>query len=245
MIRSEVPFIDIHTHKLDCFGRSSLAMTYSTYGIHPWWLDDNWRHCEAFGRSNPQIEILESLLKENKIIAIGETGIDRNHKETIELQLEVFEKHILLSEQYQKPLIIHNVKASADILCLHKKHQPRQTWIIHGFNGTIKEAQQLTERGICLSVGESIFYPNRKITKTISSIPLDQLFLETDVSERSIQEIYGKAAELLNLPLEVLKERIFANFARLILTTWKTGETELDCSSETITLSCCDEAMCW
>lgn len=161
------------------------------------------------------MSFLETLLKENKIAAVGETGIDRNHKDTIDLQLEVFERHILLSEQYQKPLIIHNVKATADILRLHKKHQPRQTWIIHGFNGTEQEVQQLTERGICLSVGESIFYPNRKITKSISSIPLDQLFLETDVSDRTIQEIYGKAAEWLNQPLEVLKKRIFDNFTRL------------------------------
>ncbi|MBR3710309.1 MAG: TatD family hydrolase [Bacteroidales bacterium] len=220
MIRSEVPFIDIHTHQ----------QRWNCFGIHPWRLDDAWRHCEAFGRSNPLIEKLESLLKENKIIAIGETGLDRNHKETIDLQLEVFEKHILLSEQYQKPLIIHNVKATADILRLHKKHRPRQTWIIHGFNGTDQEVRQLTERGICLSVGESIFYPNRKITKSISSIPLNQLFLETDVSERSIQEIYGKASELLNLPLKDLKETIFANFTRLILSTWNTGEIKLDYS---------------
>lgn len=212
MINPEVPFIDIHTHtqKVDY-----LAMGFSTYGIHPWWLDDAWRHGEAFGRDNLLIEKLESLLKEDKIIAIGETGIDRNHKDTIDLQLEVFEQHIQLSEQYRKPLIIHNVKATADILRLHKKHQPRQTWIIHGFNGTEQEAQQLTERGICLSVGESIFYPNRKIAKSISSIPLEQLFLETDVSDRTIQEIYGKAAERLNQPLEVLKKRIFDNFTRL------------------------------
>ena len=158
MITSGVPFVDIHTHRNG---------DYFTFGIHPWWVGDALRHCEAFGRSNPLVEKLESLLKENKIIAIGETGIDRMHKETIDLQLEVFERHILLSEQYRKPLIIHNVKATADILRLHKKHQPSQTWILHGFNGTAEEARQLTERGICLSVGESIFYPNRKITKSL------------------------------------------------------------------------------
>ena len=224
MITSAVPFIDIHTHR---------EGNLSTYGIHPWRLDV------------AHLALLETLLKENKIVAIGETGIDRNHKETIDLQLEAFERHIFLSEQYRKPLIIHNVKATADILRLHKKHHPVQTWIVHGFNGTAEDVRQLTDRGICLSVGESLFYPNRKITKSISSIPLDQLFLETDVSDKSIQEMYEKAAELLNLSLEMLKERIFANFARLKLTTWKTGETELDCSSETMALRSCDEAMCW
>ena len=238
MIRKEVPFIDIHTHHCvitshlvgEPFGVAS--GTLWSAAIHPW----------KVAQSN--LTLLETLLKENRIAAIGETGLDRIHKDTFELQLDYFEKHILLSEQYQKPLIIHNVKATADILNLHKKHRPSQTWIIHGFNGTETEVCQLTEKGICLSVGESIYYQNRKITQSIKSIPLEYLFLETDTSERSIQEIYGKASELLDMPLETLIEQIFANFVRLNLTSWKTGNNEPDFSSATMALINLDEAMC-
>ena len=221
MILKDIPFIDIHTHR-----RSE---GYGTYGVHPWTLDASVIASEANPEGltdqrevtkQPNLTLLEILLKENKIVAIGETGLDRYHKDTYNLQLEVFEQHISLSEQYQKPLIIHNVKATDDILKLHKKHHPSQPWIIHGFNGTTEEVRQLTTQGICLSVGESIFYPNRKITKSISSIPLEYLFLETDTSDKSIQEVYGKASELLNLPLETLKQQIFANFARLNLMPW-------------------------
>lgn len=224
MIRKETPFVDIHTHRQ--------GVGYYTYGVHPWKLD------------SAALNKLEDLLKDDKIAAIGETGVDRVHKETLDLQIEYFEKHILLSEQYQKPLIIHNVRGTADILRLHKKHQPTQTWIIHGFNGTDDEIRQLTERHICLSVGESLFYPNRKITKSLSSIPLEYLFLETDTSEKTIQEIYGKASELLNLSVDRLKEQIFINFARLNLTSWKTGNNVPDCSSATMALQNLDEAMC-
>ena len=222
-------------------------MTYSTYGIHPWTFDGTslrGPRAQRGGTKQSNLTLLEKYLQENKIVAIGETGLDRLHKDTYDLQTEYFEKHILLSEQYQKPLIIHNVKATADILKLHKKHQPRQAWIIHGFNGTIEEAHQLTERGIFLSVGESIFYPNRKITKTLLSLPLEYLFLETDTSEKTIQQVYGKASELLNLPLNVLKEQIFANFARLKIDVWKTGNNVPGCSSATMALICLDEAMC-
>lgn len=202
-----------------------------TYGIHPWKVPSN-------------LTCLETLLKENKLAAIGETGIDRLHKDTIPLQIELFEKHILLSEQYRKPLIIHNVRGTDEILRLHKKHHPKQAWIIHGFNGTATEVRQFTDKGILLSVGESIFFENRKIHDSITSIPLDYLFLETDMSEKSIQEIYEKAAELLNLPLEVLKTRIFANFARLNLDVWNNGMTEHDCSSATMALRNFDEVTC-
>ena len=219
------PFVDIHTHKKgEGYGFS--------YGIHPWKVE------------NANLPLLESLLKENRIIAIGETGLDRLYLDTYDLQLEVFERHILLSEQYQKPLIIHNVKATADILRLHKRHRPKQPWIIHGFNGTIEEARQLTDQKCYLSAGESLFYPNRKITKSISSIPLEYLFLETDTSEKTIQQIYEKASELLNLSIDQLKEQIFANFARLNLNVWKTGNNGPDCLSATMALINWDEATC-
>lgn len=223
MISKAPPFIDIHTHQS--------GDGYPTYGIHPW-------------RLQPNLSLLETFLKEDKIVAIGETGLDRLHKDTFDLQLEFFEQHILLSEQYHKPLIIHNVKATADLLRLYKKHQPKQSWIIHGFNGNTTEVQQLTSNGIFLSVGESIFYPNRKITTSIQSIPLDYLFLETDTSPKTIQQIYEKASELLNLPIGTLKEKIFANFARLNLNLWKTGNNAPGCSSATMALICLDEAMC-
>lgn len=215
MISKAPPFIDIHTHQS--------SDGYPTYGIHPW-------------RLQSHLSLLETLLKEDKIVAIGETGLDRLHKDTFALQLNFFEQHILLSEQYQKPLIIHNVKATADILRLYKKHQPKQSWIIHGFNGNTTEVRQLTSNGIFLSVGESIFYPNRKITTSILSIPLEYLFLETDTSEKTIQQIYGKTSELLNLPIDTLKEIVFANFERLNLNLLKTGNNDPDCLSETIAI---------
>ena len=105
MISKAPPFIDIHTHQS--------GDGYPTYGIHPW-------------RLQPNLSLLETFLKEDKIVAIGETGLDRLHKDTFALQLNFFEQHILLSEQYHKPLIIHNVKATADLLRLYKKHQPKQ-----------------------------------------------------------------------------------------------------------------------
>ena len=227
----DIPFIDIHTH---CYGEYGY-----TFGIHPWWFDN------AEYRPDSDLSALEQLLKENRLAAIGEVGIDKVHKATLSAQIEIFERQILLSEKYRKPMIIHNVKGTDIILRLHKKHQPQQAWIIHGFNGTAQEAKMLTDKGLFLSVGENLMYHNRKITQSLSSIPLDHLFFETDTAEIEIKVIYEKAAEGLNLPLEVLKERIFANFARLNLTKWKTGETEHGCSSETMALRNCDRAMCW
>lgn len=220
------PFINIHTHTpLPDSGLYS-------YGIHPWWLC----HGEQNETIQKDFELLEKLLKENRIAAIGEMGIDSISQATLSQQIEVFEKQIPLSEHYQKPLVIHNVHGTNEILRLHKKHKPKQLWILHGFNGTVEEARQLTDKNLFLSVGESIFYPNRKISATIKAIPLDHLFLETDVSQRSIQEVYKKVAELLNLPIEILKQRLFDNFEQLKLTARETGNDRQGRSSETVAL---------
>ena len=224
------PFVDIHSHFTPSVSLS--------YGIHPWWFDE-----EGFDFPK-ELQRLEQLLRENKLAAIGETGIDKLHPQTLPQQSDSFEKHILLSETFQKPLIIHNVKGNDILMRLHKKHQPRQAWIIHGFNGNETEVRQLTSRGMYLSVGAALLYKNRKITTSIKSIPLDYLFFETDTAEIGIEELYQQAATILNLPLATLKERIFANFARLNLATWKPGTNAPGCSSGTMALRNCERVTC-
>ena len=215
------PFIDIHTHRLPEAG------DLLSWGIHPWWFDADDYDAEA------DLQWLERLLQEDKIAILGETGLDRLHKASLPRQLTAFERQILLAEHYGKPLVIHNVRATDEVLRLHRKHSPKNPWLIHGFNGTAEEAKQLTEKGIFLSVGESLRYENRKIQQSISSIPWEWLFFETDEYPGEVEVIYETAATLLNLPLEELKERIFANFVRLNLKIWKTGKTVRVCSSAT------------
>lgn len=217
----DCPFLDIHRHQ-----PMEAALGYS-YGVHPWWLDEKDYDPE------PDLARLKELLDQDQLAAIGETGIDSLHEAPLALQTEVFEKHILLSEQYQKPLIIHNVKGNDTILRLHKTLHPQQAWILHGFNGTAEEALQLTGKGLYLSVGTSLLFKNRKITHSITSIPLDHLFFETDTAECSVEAVYDKASSILNIPIGRLKEIIFNNFARLNPDTWKTGKNVHGCSSVT------------
>lgn len=210
ILSMETPFVDIHTHHPIASTASEPVCVIQSYGIHPWWFDVHHEH-EFLDQ---QLQLLETLLNENRLGAIGETGIDRLHKDTIPLQIKAFEQQIQLSERYHKPIIIHNVKGTQDILELHKKHQPKQAWIIHGFNGNTQEVEQLIRRDILLSIGESLFHENRKVTNSIKSIPLDHLFLETDTSDRRIEEVYQRAAELLGITMESLKAHFFTTFIR-------------------------------
>lgn len=220
----DCPFVDLHTHRPEASGlrvlnlprviasqdfasppRLEQPQPWYSYGIHPWW---------AHEAENEWL-LLEQLLQNHQLAFIGETGIDKNHPH-LDRQIEALERQITWSETYQKPLVLHNVKGTGELLQLHKKHRPTQAWVIHGFNGTVEEARQLTEKGFYLSVGDSILYENRKITKSILSIPLDHLFFETDETPIEVRAIYEKAAELTGVPLEVLKEQIFVNFTHIM-----------------------------
>ena len=112
-------------------------------------------------------------------------------------------------------MILHDVKRHNEIIALRKKHKAKQPWIVHGFNGTEQDVQQLTGQGMYLSVGESLLHPDRKIHKSFKTIPLDKLFLETDMAEIGIEMFYEAAAHNLGMDLLELQKRIFANFARI------------------------------
>ena len=113
-------------------------------------------------------------------------------------------------------MILHDVRSHNEIIALRKKHKVQQPWIVHGFSGTEQDIKQLIGQGICLSVGESLLHPERKIYKSFKFIDLDYLFLETDMAEIGVETVYEAAANMLEMDLSVLQTRIFANFARII-----------------------------
>jgi TatD DNase family protein len=215
-----MPFVDIHTHtiKVDdnlvqIFNLELEApcpeQGYYSYGIHPWLMD----------KADSQVEKVFAILGERlqlpNVLALGEAGLDKMHKESFEKQIELFERQIELSEALQKPMILHDVKSHNEIFALRKKHKAKQPWILHGFNGTEQDIRQLTGQGLYLSVGESLLYSERRIYNSFKYIDLDYLFLETDMSKIGIETIYEAAAKLREMDINALKEQIFANFARV------------------------------
>ena len=221
------PFVDIHTHNAktddDLIQIVNLDMNqpcpeqgYYSYGIHPWALDN------ADFQIEDAFTLLEQRLQSPKFLALGEAGLDKMHKESFERQITVFERQIELSEALQKPMILHDVKSHNEILAMRKKHKAKQPWILHGFNGTEQDVKQIIGQGLYLSVGESVLHSERKIAKSLKKIPLELLFLETDMAEIGIETVYEAAAKLLEIDVSDLKTKIFSNFAAL----WNTGKTE-------------------
>ena len=172
-------------------------------GIHPWFINKE--------NLEQEILIVEEKLKDKNCYAIGECGLDRITKTDFKLQEAVFRKQIQLSETYKKPLIIHCVKAHSEIIMLKKELKPVQTWVLHGFNKNLQVAESLLKNEIVLSFGNAI-NNNKKLQEVVSSVSMSSILLETDNTEIDIKEIYKKVAELKNIEVEELQQKIKQNF---------------------------------
>ncbi len=207
-----VPFINIHTHKPDTEHLSILNTVfdgiwpenkYYSCGIHPWDIDKT--------VIEQKFEILKKYCEQNKLLAVGEIGLDLVIQISVEFQKEVFIKQLEIAEKYNLPVIIHCVKAWSDILSIKKNGKHSAPWIFHGYTGNLQTANQLINAGCFLSFGAKLL-TNQKVQDTFKQIPIDNIFLETDDSDIKIEEIYQKAAELYDICIDELKSNLYQNF---------------------------------
>ncbi|WP_299010766.1 TatD family hydrolase [uncultured Tenacibaculum sp.] len=208
--------IDIHTHtsstQKDVFSIENKYPSSTNFskpfsiGIHPWYISEN--------SLQNDLKIVKEQLSSQNCYAVGECGLDRITETDFSLQLEIFKQQIQLSEKYSKPLIIHCVKAFQEIIQLKKEMNPKQPWIIHGFNRKDQIALDLIRHQIFLSFGEGLL-KNERLQETFSKLPLGFLFLETDASEEHIENIYNIASELRKTEKQEIINIVKQNFSRI------------------------------
>lgn len=189
-----------------------LKGTYNTAGIHPWWLEDFTR-AEIMKLQDHVMK----LAREKCLWGIGETGIDRTYPETLEYQMELFHWHRELAEDFNLPMVIHNVRSGADFLNIMKKNPPKVPWIFHDFRGNeelVKDILRLHPESY-FSFGISIDNSSQ-IRDLLPTIPLSQIFLETDSQKHlDIHEIYLRASEKIGIDIDFLKSQMWINFKRI------------------------------
>jgi len=195
----EVSILNTYPHEFYSKRTDSSHVWYSC-GIHPWYIKD----------IDSDIVLLEKIIKDDRVVAVGEAGLDKLHGPDMNIQIEVFRKQIQLAEEYCKPLIIHCVKAWDELIALFKEYRTDVPWIIHGYRGNTVQTKQLNKMGFKFSIGEKF---NEDSLKYIS---LQSLFCETDMSDNSICQVYTEVSVnlgVLNYQFaDIIEDNIGKNF---------------------------------
>ena len=143
---------------------------YGALGIHPETVDDY---------SLDDIEFIKNNLSNEKIVAIGEIGLDYHYtKENKVEQIKLLEMQLFLAEEYNLPVIIHSRDATEDTINTLKKFNCRGT--IHSFSGSLETAKIYIKMGYLLGVNGVITFKNCNIKDVIKEVGLDNIVLETD-----------------------------------------------------------------
>lgn len=200
--------LDIHTH-IDREGAiisicpsdfSPEKGKYYSVGIHPWQVSPNYRN---------DLQMLQEIATSPQVLAVGEAGIDKQISTDVILQQQVFELQAELCECLGKPLIIHSVRSSNELIRLKRQLKPSSAWVIHGFRGNKNVARQLLNEGFLLSFGEH--YQKEALLAT----PLDCIFVETDESLTDIRLLYQHIAADLGMQNEIFIKQIQENIKKV------------------------------
>lgn len=191
-------FTDCHSHRYS--GKDVIRSYYKdsdipnhlfSCGLHPWHL-------------KTKKEFVEKNLAHPNMVAIGECGLDRAIETPLEEQMAIFLWQLELAQNFEKPIIIHCVRAFSDLLEIFKEKKLSIPIIFHDYRGNYEQALQLKSllNKAYFSFGESLI-KNKKSQETFKKLAKEDLLLETDESEYSIEDIHLMAQKIHSSEISV------------------------------------------
>lgn len=178
---------------------------FAAVGIHP-------GDCRHYGDVDFEIERLKGMLaerKKNKIVALGEIGLDYHYEGTDKLkQRDFFERQLALARELDMPVIIHDREAHGDCFDTVRRY-PEVRGVFHSFSGSAEMAKELLKMGWYISFSGVVTFKNAaKVKEAASAIPLDRLLAETDCPYLTPHPYRGEVnhSGYMHLTVEALAE---------------------------------------
>jgi TatD DNase family protein len=200
---------------------------YAAVGIQP----------NYVAESSPEDwDVIQSLASSPKVVAIGETGLDRHWDYTpFDQQQDYFDRHIELARRLDRPFIVHMRDCDADILDQLRRARERGPLrgVMHSFTGDAAMAAECCALGLHISFAGMVTYKkSQELRDCAATIPADRLLIETDCPDLSPEPVRGKrpcepafvrhTAECLatvrGIPLKELAAQTTANARQLFRT---------------------------
>ena len=146
---------------------------FAAVGIHP--------H-DAEGFKEEDLDELRQLSKDERVVAIGEIGLDYYYDNSPrDIQKEVFRKQLELSHELDLPVIIHTRDAMGDTYDILKEFEGRVRGVMHCYTGSVEMAEKFMKLGFYISIAGPVTFKNAvNVREMAKQIPLERLLIETD-----------------------------------------------------------------
>jgi len=187
---------------------------WATVGIHPHdagLMQDDW------------LSKLEHLARHERVVAIGEVGLDFHRCKTPkDLQIRRFRELLRIARAIDLPVIIHSREAQEETWAVIKDEGiPKRGGVFHCFSGDLDFANDVVDQGFLISVPGVVTFKNAKVLQSIvAAIPLEKILLETDCPYLAPEPHRGERNEPANIrhvanKIAELKDLSFADVARI------------------------------
>lgn len=169
---------------------------YAALGIHPESIieEDASTNTRFGGDWAAELEAIRPLFDHPKAVAVGECGLDYHWPIPKEAQLALFEAHLKLALELDKPIIVHDRQAHADVYALLKQYKPKG--VVHCFSGSAEDALILAQQGMYIGFGGALTFKGAKrAVKAAAALPLERILLETDCPYMAPEPCRGRRCD--------------------------------------------------
>lgn len=190
--------IDIATSRLSVQIAERYDAVYATVGFHP--------H-DASKFSVSVLEEMELLASHEKVVAIGETGLDfyRNFSPR-DLQITAFREQIQLAKRLKLPLVIHNRASVETVLTILQEEKAEElSGVLHCYSGSMDSALEAIGLNFYVGFNGPVTYKNSRSLEIACSLPMERIILETDSPYLAPEPYRGKRNEPAFIPLIAAK----------------------------------------
>lgn len=173
-----VGFINCGTNPESCLESIAIAEkyknVYAAAGLHPEDAPDYAANIDE------TLDRICALLEHEKVVAVGEIGLDYHWDIAKPLQHEVFDRQLSIAGEKKMPVIVHDRDAHGKTLEMIKMH-PDVMGVMHGYSGSAETAKEYVKMGWYIAFGGPLTYKNaEKVRDACRAVPLDRILLETD-----------------------------------------------------------------
>ncbi|HET7152850.1 MAG TPA: TatD family hydrolase [Candidatus Kapabacteria bacterium] len=194
-------------------------------GVHP--------HHAAEINDNT-LERIELLMKEPKVVAVGEIGLDYHYNFSApEVQRHIFREQLRIAKRANKPVIVHNRESDKDMLKMVEEEQDGTLHgVFHCFSSTVEMLRRALAADFLVSFTANITFKNSMLGEIVQEAPLEKIMIETDSPWMSpppwrgkrneparVKKVAEKIAEIKNITMEEVVKQTTANAKKFFALT--------------------------